>query len=93
MKIVFLDAWVCYTMMTRFEKREKRGGHRQNVNADMFTSYVNKAVGQRTGQTSPFVEIWEPEELELPSKNAQSNLGEDETRRALRHSRRDMRVV
>lgn len=48
-------------MVTCLGERERRVGHRKNMLADTYASYVIAAIRQLAGRVSMFLKAWKPD--------------------------------
>lgn len=70
-QLAHLDAFIA-TVMTFLTKPEKRGGSRQKIYADTYSSYVNTAIKQLVRRVSSFLKTWNPDEHDYRKKDAWS---------------------
>lgn len=66
---------------------------RKKVDAETLTNQASKLISQSAGMIRTFVQIWEPEHLEEPSKLTESNFEEDGKQKDLRQPRLAMYVI
>lgn len=66
------------TMLKRLKQTETRSGPRQRVYPDSFTNDVGKVLNKLIGQDRRFVQIREPEELDLPYEITRIDSEEDQ---------------
>lgn len=59
-----LDAWIA-TFVTCRTVEERRGGHRQNLYADIYASCVSTTIEQQVGHVIFVLQKWRPYKLEL----------------------------
>lgn len=80
------------TVLTCLEQREKRGGHRQKVYADKFTSHLSETVNELFEQIRKHVQICAHKALELPSELTESASEEGKNGKCVHQARRATRV-
>lgn len=75
------------------EQREERGWHKHKIYVDLFTSHMRDEINQLARQMRRLVQIWDTEEMELPSEVTESASNKGRKLRFLRQLRRASRVV
>lgn len=79
--------------MTCLEHKENRSRYRHKLYAATFTGHVREVVNQLIRHVCKFIEIWEPEELELPFEITERISEEDGERRLLYQAKRGTRAA
>lgn len=60
MCVAQIEHWIA-TVVTGLTEMEQRGGHRENLCADMYDSMLTLANKQLIGNRGGFVRYWDPE--------------------------------
>lgn len=76
MQLARLDYWVA-TVVTYLDQRKTRAGQRPEMYTETFRKGMSEVANQLIGQACSFVQIVEPEELELSSIITERDSKED----------------
>lgn len=75
-------AWVA-TVLACYKQKSVFAGHREEVYADAFEGHLSEVVSHLIWREFKFLQIWEPEEMELHSQMTVGNSREDRKRRGV----------